>query len=93
MLLVPVVIPVVLLFTRAVKDRSSYPPSILEIVIPLAIWSIIFEFLGPYYIGRGTSDPLDVVAYFFGGLVSWIVWNKMYCVTSKRSAKNGCEKG
>lgn len=48
----------------------------LEIIVQLAIWSIAFELIGPFYFGKGTSDPIDVFAYCLGGLSSWIIWNR-----------------
>jgi hypothetical protein len=79
-LLIPVILPIILFFSRVLKFREEYsPPVIMEIVIPLAIWSIAFEFIGPYFLERGTSDPFDVLAYSVGGLVSWVIWNRSQC--------------
>lgn len=77
LLLVPVLVPIILFFSRIFKFRNDYsPPIFLEIIVPLAIWSIAFELIGPFYFGKGTSDPLDVFAYCLGGLTSWIIWNR-----------------
>ena len=70
------------------KLRDFYsPPMLWEIIVPLAIWSIAFELIGPFYFGKGTSDPLDIFAYCFGGLISWLIWNRgnllYYLVNSK----------
>jgi hypothetical protein len=76
-LLIPVILPIILFFSRILKFREEYsPPMLMEIVIPLAIWSIAFEFIGPYFLEKGTSDPFDVLAYCVGGLVSWVIWNR-----------------
>jgi len=77
LLLVPVVIPIVLFFPKVLKLRDFYsPPTFLEIIVPLAIWSIAFELVGPFFFGKGTSDPSDVLAYCLGGLISWLIWNR-----------------
>jgi hypothetical protein len=47
----------------------------LEIVILLVIWSIAFEVIGPFYFVKGTTDPLDVLAYCIGGFLSWVIYN------------------
>lgn len=75
-LLIPVVIPVILYLSKAIKLRDEFcPPTFLEVGIPLLIWSIAFELIGPFYFELGTSDPFDVCAYFIGGLLSWLIWN------------------
>lgn len=88
LLLIPVVVPIVLFFSRVLKLRDIYsPPTFLEIIVPLAIWSIAFELVGPFYFGKGTSDPLDVLAYCLGGLISWLIWNRydfFYFMASKK---------
>lgn len=76
-LLVPVMLPIILLFSRMLTSRNKYsPPMFREILVPLAIWSTAFEFIGPRFFQKGTSDPLDVLAYCIGGLISWAVWNR-----------------
>ncbi len=83
-LLVPVILPIILFFSRIFKLREKYsPPKLIEIAIPLVIWSIAFELIGPYFFKKGTADPLDVLAYCIGGLLCWIIWNRssflFYC--------------
>ena len=89
LLLVPVVVPIVLFFSKVLKLRDIYsPPMFLEILVPLAIWSIAFELVGPFYFGKGTSDPLDILAYCLGGLISWLIWNRddvFYIMVNKRN--------
>ena len=87
LLLVPVVMPIVLFFSKILKLRDIYsPPTFLEIIVPLAIWSIAFELIGPFFFGKGTPDPSDVLAYCLGGLISWLIWNRddfIYCMFNK----------
>ena len=88
LLLVPVVVPIILFFSKILKIRDIYsPPKFLEIIVPLAMWSIAFELVGPFYFGKGISDPFDVLAYFLGGLISWLIWNRddsFYHVVNKK---------
>ena len=78
LLLVPVILPIILFISKTFNIRNNnHPPIILEIIIPLIIWSISFEIIGPYYFEHGISDPIDIVAYFLGGGVSWLIWNKI----------------
>jgi len=77
LLLVPVLVPIILFLSRILKFREYYSyPKYLEIVIPLVIWSVAFEIIGPFYFTKGTSDPIDVLVYCIGGLISWIIWHQ-----------------
>ncbi|MGM0857798.1 MAG: hypothetical protein ACQEW0_12045 [Pseudomonadota bacterium] len=73
-----VAIPIVLFITKICGARKiDIPPQLTEMILPLIIWSIGFEFVGPYYFDRGTADIIDVFAYFTGGIGSWIFWNRV----------------
>ena len=77
LLLVPVALPGLLFLARVAGLRQApSPPRFIEILIPLSIWSVAFEFLGPTYFGRGTPDPVDVIFYGAGGLAAWLIWNR-----------------
>ena len=73
-LLVPCCIPILLYFVDRLGHRVATPPTITEIVVCLILWSVILEYVGPKFLSRGTADPLDVVAYWSGGIVSWFLW-------------------
>lgn len=76
-LLIPVLIPIILYVSKRLNCRKySFPPMFVEIIIPLVIWSIAFEFIGPFYVKKGISDPFDVLAYCLGGFFSWLFWNR-----------------
>jgi hypothetical protein len=75
LLLVPVVVPIILFFAKILNLRNIYsPPTFLEIIVPLIIWSIAFELVGPFYFEKGTSDLSDVLTYFIGGFISLLIW-------------------
>lgn len=77
LLLVPVALPLLLFALRKLGIRKDdNPPNISEVCAALVVWSIFFEYVGPYYFKKGTSDVLDVTFYCVGGLVSWAIWNK-----------------
>jgi hypothetical protein len=76
LLLIPCVLPPLLFIYRKLSLRRPYdPPSALEIVLHLVVWSLLFEYLAPMFYPRATSDPWDVVSYTVGALVSWLIWN------------------
>jgi hypothetical protein len=76
-LLIPCALPPLLLFQRWLKLRThDGRPAAGEIAFHLVIWSILFEVIGPHIMSWTTGDPWDVVAYFAGGLVAWLWWNR-----------------
>lgn len=77
LLLIPAALPVILWVHRCLHWRShDAPPSRTEILMHLAIWSVICEWIGPSWLHRGIADPWDVVMYSAGALVAWIIWNR-----------------
>lgn len=79
LLLVPCALPPILsLISIAGFRDSDKPPSCVEVLICLCIWSIAFEIVGPLISQKTTADPFDIAAYWLGGAVSWSLWNYHY---------------
>ncbi len=77
LLLIPAALPVVLWVQRCVGLRpDDRAPSWTEIGLHLAVWSLICEFIGPFWLRHGTADPWDVAAYALGGGAAWIWWTR-----------------
>jgi hypothetical protein len=77
LLLIPCLLPPILFVHRKLSWRhTDHSPSAGEIFIHLTIWSLLFEYIGPRFYARATSDPFDVVSYTIGGLCGWVVWNQ-----------------
>lgn len=75
LLLIPCALPLVLWAQRLLKLRAhDLPPTVLEIVSHLAVWSVLFEVVGPRVLPV-TGDPLDVLVYFLGGAFAAVWWN------------------
>ncbi|MDB6034493.1 MAG: hypothetical protein JWM16_4831 [Verrucomicrobiales bacterium] len=76
-LLIPCALPPLLLTHRFLKlRRHDAPPTEGEIAMHLIFWSILFEWWGPHLFKHATGDWLDVAAYWAGGLVAWLWWNR-----------------
>ncbi len=75
LLLIPCCLPLLIFVIHKLDYRDSIPPTLIEVVIVLIIWSIFFEFIGPYYLHQGTGDILDIVVYWGGGTIAWFLWN------------------
>ena len=77
--LIPVALPVLLLLQRLFRVRDhDLPPSRIEIVLWLALWSAFFEFLAPLFFHRGVADLRDVFAYGSGAVLAALSWRAFY---------------
>ena len=78
----PLFTPILVLCLRVFGLRpSDIPPATQEVLIPVVVWSLMFEVRLPRdeYWGRGmVPDPKDVVYYALGGLIGMIVWKLYY---------------
>jgi len=76
--LIPCALPLLLWLQRRVGlRRHDGMPTGSEILGALAVWSVLFEALGPRWMPV-TGDPLDVVAYGVGGLAAWLWWRRIH---------------
>ena len=75
-LLIPCALPILLWLQRITRLRNHDRfPTVAEIVGTLVLWSVLFEWFFPCFVHRGVSDPLDVLAYSLGALLSGIAWH------------------
>ena len=75
LLLIPCALPLVLWVQRQLGLRThDRPPTALETISHLAVWSVLFEVIGPR-VRPVTGDPLDVLVYSIGGVVAVVWWN------------------
>ena len=79
---IPFWIPIVLWIMRKLGlRRHDAPPRAYEIVIPLLIWSVVFELVLPATLawsGLAHADPNDVLCYALGGCLSALYWKWRY---------------
>jgi len=77
LLLIPCALPLLLWLHRRLNLRShDQPPSLTEISLHLAVWSVLFEVIGPHIMPHSTGDPWDVIAYVVGGLCAGLWWHR-----------------
>jgi len=77
LLLIPCALPPFLILLRWLKLRAhDQPPRAGEIALYWAIWSVLFEAIGPHIMPHTTGDPWDVVAYASGGILAGLWWNR-----------------
>ena len=79
---IPFWIPIMLFFMRKVHlRRTDEPPTGSEILIPLIMWSWVFEAwlpFVPFFKHLATSDYHDIVSYTVGALLAAIFWKICY---------------
>lgn len=77
LLLMPCALPPLLLLQRWLRLRShDESPAPGEIMLYLAVWSILFEVIGPHIMPWTVGDFWDVVAYAAGALVAGLWWHR-----------------
>lgn len=79
---IPFWVPIMLWGMRRLGLRANdRPPQWHEILVPLLLWSYLFEVLlpglGPFR-HRAIADPGDVLAYTTGALLAAILWRRYY---------------
>jgi len=78
---IPFWVPIMLFAQRQVGMRDDDPPRPGELIIPLVLWSWVFEIVLPAtdWLGdRCVADHLDVVYYAVGALAAGIFWRCWY---------------
>jgi hypothetical protein len=79
LLCIPFWVPIMLFAQRRLGLRDSdAAPRPSELVIPLIIWSWMFEIVLPAMDGRFVADHLDILYYSVGTLAAGIFWNWWY---------------
>jgi hypothetical protein len=79
---IPFWVPImVFLLRRAGLRRDDDPPHADEILIPLVMWSVIFELYLPhvkYFERLAVSDYADIFYYALGALAASVFWQVWY---------------
>jgi len=77
LLLIPCALPPVLLIHRWLGLRSAQRmPRLSEIAFHLALWCVLFEFVGPRFMPGATGDLWDIAAYCLGGTIAAWWWRR-----------------
>jgi len=79
---IPFWIPLMLFGMRRLGlRRHDRPPTSYEIVVPLLVWSFVFELVVPrlgVFRGLAFSDHLDILCYASGALAACVFWRAYY---------------
>ena len=75
-LLIPAALPILYWarFRIGLRETDA-PPTWRDVLLWCAVWSLIFEWIGPTFLHRSVGDWGDVAAYFGGGIVAATWWN------------------
>lgn len=79
---IPFWVPIMLQSMRWVGLRADdSPPRLYEIIVPLLLWSVVFELLLPrigIFEGLAIADHVDIFFYSLGALMAAIFWRIWY---------------
>lgn len=75
-LIIPMVLTVCLFVLQWSRSDKSFQISLGVIFYICIVYSALFEFILPKYFTRYTADILDVILYFAGGLVFFVLQKK-----------------
>ena len=76
-LLIPAALPLLYWARfRAGLRANDAPPSWRGVLSWCAAWSLVFEWIGPRYFHYSVGDWGDVAAYFVGGIIAALWWNR-----------------
>lgn len=79
---IPFWVPIMLWLMRRLRLRADdAPPRAHEIIVPLLMWSAVFELWLPRtraFARLATGDPYDILCYTAGALAATLVWQATY---------------
>ncbi len=82
LLCLPFWVPIMVFLMRQARLRpDDGPPRGAEILVPLLLWSAIFELCLPHvrhFTHLAVADPADILYYALGGLLASVVWQVVY---------------
>jgi len=74
-LFIPVALPIILYFLRKCNFRKfDNSPLFHEVLIPVAIWALVLEYIGPRFFSKGVPDLLDIYVYGISGIFCYFSW-------------------
>jgi hypothetical protein len=76
-LFIPAALPLLLWLFRRLRLRvTGEPPALHEVIQWIVLWSVMFEWLFPRILHKGTADWYDVLCYAGGGVVALVFWHR-----------------
>ena len=88
-LALPVIVPIMTNVEILLGVRNRSRITLLEITFYTILFSLVFEWYSPMILNRGTSDFIDIIAYFLGGLM--LLWTPPGIYPVKQ-VKVGCDQ-
>jgi hypothetical protein len=93
----PFWVPIMLFIMRRVGLRTNdLPPTAGEVLIPLLVWSWVFEIYLPsvsFFEGFATADFLDILCYTSGACFAAVVWRLWYAEWRLATSWGGAPPG
>jgi len=84
LLCIPFFVPIIVFIARVCRVRDhNHAPQIHEILLPLFVWSLMFELIlpqHPFWSQWVVGDPFDILCYCTGAFVASTWWRHQYRV-------------
>jgi len=78
LLLLPIFLPILAWAHKVSGVTDVVEISILQVILSVIYFSIIFEVVLPVIFQIGVADPMDVLMYILGGMTTLLVFRKNY---------------
>jgi hypothetical protein len=77
-LCLPLFVPIILYIQHLTGVRPHYRfPRLWEILQIFAVFTVVFQWWVPKFprVFVSAHDPYDILAYFAGGILAWLIWS------------------
>lgn len=87
---IPFWVPIMLYMQHRLRLRDNGSPRTAELIIPLILWSWVFEIVLPQTSLLGehcVADHLDIIYYALGTLLAALFWKWWYAEQTRQAAE------
>ncbi|MBT3251658.1 MAG: hypothetical protein HOB17_10740 [Candidatus Marinimicrobia bacterium] len=78
LVLLPIFLPILGWIFKMAGLTDVVEISMFQVILSVIYFSIIFEVMLPVFFQIGVADPMDVLMYILGGMITLLVFRKDY---------------
>ena len=83
-LITPIVLYICLWVLILIRKDKYFTISLVMVLYVCAFYSFIFEYIAPKFLVRYTADIIDIILYFLGGIIFYILQKKNFKITHQQ---------
>lgn len=72
----PIVLTISLFVMQKLRNDKNYTIPLIVVLYLCSLYTVIFEYMLPKFHPRYTTDIVDVILYFFGGILFYYLQKK-----------------